>query len=397
MSTEPQFDLRLGARTLRLAAGARLGAPEIAGLGMATPDGSFAEVAANPADPAVLGLKNLGDRSWSARTPRGDQRAVDAGRSVRLENETVVDFGPITGTIRQAGKGFALDFGASVSVPLTVGSKVTAYHVLGMTAAATSPAAEIVRNPDDPTVLGLKNLTGAAWTAWTPDGGQRRLEPGRSVRLAAGTSIQIGAVKAEIAAPSLRPAADTVRTQPSPTTPADAGPVPPRLAPAFSGHEQSIWWIIVPTLAYAALSFDWINTLVLAAIGVALRLAQARPEIPANVRGFLPLVQSLAAFVFLGGNPLVITAVAAAGGVAAFMQGRAILTALEPWWRMQRQIPAVARRPIAFVLALAVGYWFGTQASVGDEWTYTFLSIVLATVITFLLVFTPPAGMQRST
>jgi hypothetical protein len=58
--------------------------------------------------------------------------------------------------------------------------------------------AEVVPNPQDPTVMGLKNLSQQAWVATLAQGGQRQVEGGRSIRLAAGTKIDFGTVQGEV-------------------------------------------------------------------------------------------------------------------------------------------------------------------------------------------------------
>jgi hypothetical protein len=69
-------------------------------------------------------------------------------------------------------------------------------------AAPRTPAAEIVSNPTDSAVFGLKNLSGLIWSVTVPGGSPRSLEPGKSVRLAAGTKINFGPVQAEITPPT---------------------------------------------------------------------------------------------------------------------------------------------------------------------------------------------------
>lgn len=52
--------------------------------------------------------------------------------------------------------------------------------------------AEVVANPHDPSVLGLKNLMDVPWESSTPDGRRNQVEPGRSLKLTAGTRIHFG-------------------------------------------------------------------------------------------------------------------------------------------------------------------------------------------------------------
>jgi hypothetical protein len=153
---------------------------------------------------------------------------------------------------------------------------------------------------------------------------------------------------------------------------------------------MSVRWLIVPTLAYAFLAHDILNTLLLAALAVGLAVAQTRPEVPARARAYLPFLQVLAVFVFLGANVVVVSFVAVAA-VAAYQQRESLIKALQPWWQVQQQISPGGRRAVAAVLSLPIGYLFGAAAS-GHEWTSTFLSIVVGTIITVLLLFTPPAA-----
>jgi hypothetical protein len=195
-----QLCMRLSTgRTLALVAGARLGAPDLFGLGDGTSEGVFAEVAVNPNDPTVLGLKNLSRLAWPAATPGGEDRTLEPGRSLKLAHGTQIRFGSMTGLVRQDADGFALQLGKLPAIRLTKGLRLTAAGGLGMPHAATQAAAlEVVRNPQDPSALGLKNLTGHAWTATTPGGEPRTVEPGRSIRLAVGTKIDFGVVRGDI-------------------------------------------------------------------------------------------------------------------------------------------------------------------------------------------------------
>jgi hypothetical protein len=198
-----------------------------------------------------------------------------------------------------------------------------------------------------------------------------------------------------------RKAAPVERRPPLPAPPRKAAPAAARAASAGSAptsmpmrYGLSVWWVVVPTVIYAIVTADLNGTLLLAGAGVVLRLAQGRPQLPANVRAFLPLLQSLAVFTLLGGNPIVVAAVAAAA-VAAFVQRDRLIRALDPWWRAQAKFSPAARRLVAFGLTLAIGYFFGASAS-GSEWTYTFISIVIGTVVTFLLVFNPSEAARSA-
>jgi len=65
-------------------------------------------------------------------------------------------------------------------------------------AAGDGIVAEVTRHPADPTILGLKNLSTAAWMAWTPKGESREIPSGKTIRLSPGTSVQFGNIRGEI-------------------------------------------------------------------------------------------------------------------------------------------------------------------------------------------------------
>lgn len=56
----------------------------------------------------------------------------------------------------------------------------------------SSPVAAVVRHPSDERVWGLQNCAGDAWTAVLPDGEERSVAPGSTVRLASETTIRFG-------------------------------------------------------------------------------------------------------------------------------------------------------------------------------------------------------------
>jgi DNA-binding helix-hairpin-helix protein with protein kinase domain len=58
--------------------------------------------------------------------------------------------------------------------------------------------AEVTRHPSNPGIWGLRNLSGASWTATPAEGDPSDVEPGRSVTLAVGTKINFGASEGEI-------------------------------------------------------------------------------------------------------------------------------------------------------------------------------------------------------
>jgi len=84
-------------------------------------------------------------------------------------------------------------------VPVTPGARLYERQTPGARSAqGDNIVAEVNANPNDPTMLGIKNLSNQAWQVTTEQGEERQLAPGRSVRLARGTRIQIGDLVAAV-------------------------------------------------------------------------------------------------------------------------------------------------------------------------------------------------------
>jgi hypothetical protein len=58
--------------------------------------------------------------------------------------------------------------------------------------------AEVSANPNDASILGLKNISDRNWVATLPDGRPREIEVGRSIQLIAGTRLDFGGTTGEI-------------------------------------------------------------------------------------------------------------------------------------------------------------------------------------------------------
>lgn len=172
----------------------------------------------------------------------------------------------------------------------------------------------------------------------------------------------------------------------------------PRTAAAIRGaaaviRDRSLWWLILPTILYLFLARDLVNTLILLALAFVIRFAGTRPQIPARFKPFLPVLQPVAAFVFLGGSLIAVATTAVAVGLA-YLQRSRLVVILEPWWQVQERWPVRARRIAAWVVPFVLGYLFGLLAG-GREWTMTFLSMITGSAAAFLLLFTPPADLRR--
>lgn len=63
----------------------------------------------------------------------------------------------------------------------------------------SSPVAEIVLHPKDPSIWGLKNLSDEQWSATAPEGKMRDIPPGRSIPLQDGLVIHFGKAEGTVA------------------------------------------------------------------------------------------------------------------------------------------------------------------------------------------------------
>jgi len=88
------------------------------------------------------------------------------------------------------------------TIALAPGARVFPHHLISdpsrhdFTAAAA--VAVVAEHPRVPGRLGLKNLTGNAWTARRSDGSSDEIPPGRSIDITADTRLQFGAAEAVI-------------------------------------------------------------------------------------------------------------------------------------------------------------------------------------------------------
>ena len=183
-------------KSLRLTEGVRVLGADLKGSSTSAA-APFAEVGRNPQDPSVLGLKNLTTQTWMASIAAGKQHRVAPGRHIRLASGTTLQCGSVSGTIQEHAGQFRLRIPSGQTLPLQDGAQISAQNILDILGEA---AAEVVKNPKDPTILGLKNLTLQTWQVSVPDGSQRQVESGQSIRLTAESSINFGSVVGHIAA-----------------------------------------------------------------------------------------------------------------------------------------------------------------------------------------------------
>jgi hypothetical protein len=82
---------------------------------------------------------------------------------------------------------------------LDAGVRISSADIKGLNAKLPDgTVAEVVRNPNQPDILGLKNCSTSKWSARTAAGERREIESGKSVKLATGTRISFGDVEADI-------------------------------------------------------------------------------------------------------------------------------------------------------------------------------------------------------
>jgi hypothetical protein len=181
-------------------------------------------------------------------------------------------------------------------------------------------------------------------------------------------------------------------------------------APLAGWEGLSKRWIVVPLAIFAFLAnglamptaTSVVSIVVVSAIGAGLwwlrnnPLPPTAPDALKMLEPFRPYAPALilpVIFVALGGSLVsVALLVVAVGAIVRFRY--ALLDMLEPWWNFQPTIPAGIRKPLAFVVPMALGYYFGNRAG-GREWTYTLISLSFGAAAAFLILFTPPDRLRK--
>jgi RsiW-degrading membrane proteinase PrsW (M82 family) len=78
------------------------------------------------------------------------------------------------------------------------GLRLLEHQVPGLLAQSPGGAvAEVTRNPNDPSVLGLTNLSSSAWVV-VSNGSRRQIGPGQTIKLAPGAKIDFGSTDGEV-------------------------------------------------------------------------------------------------------------------------------------------------------------------------------------------------------
>jgi RsiW-degrading membrane proteinase PrsW (M82 family) len=94
--------LKIGPVTLKLEGGLLIEPQLLGSAGAGRGKGPIAEIAANPLDAAMLGLRNLSNRPYRAKLISGKTIDVTNGQSVHLAPGIVIDFGGIEGVVQTA-------------------------------------------------------------------------------------------------------------------------------------------------------------------------------------------------------------------------------------------------------------------------------------------------------
>jgi RsiW-degrading membrane proteinase PrsW (M82 family) len=97
------------------------------------------------------------------------------------------------------GSGARLRIGSRYLV-IVAGLRLLEHQVPGLTAQTRGgPVAEVTRNPNDPSVLGLTNLSTSAWETVSASGARRLIATGQTIKLGPGTKIDFGSTDGEVA------------------------------------------------------------------------------------------------------------------------------------------------------------------------------------------------------
>jgi DNA-binding helix-hairpin-helix protein with protein kinase domain len=91
-----------------------------------------------------------------------------------------------------------LNLGGRRLVMLNYDTKLYPHHIQNRAYDFSSPVAEIVQNPQNPNIWGLKNLSRENWTITTPEGLTKEVAHNKSLSLFAGTKIRFGNIDGEL-------------------------------------------------------------------------------------------------------------------------------------------------------------------------------------------------------
>ena len=82
---------------------------------------------------------------------------------------------------------------------VVVGLRILEHQAQGLRPASPGgPVAEVTRNPRDPNILGLTNMSTSTWEVVSPNGSRRQIPTGQTIKLSAGTRIDFGEIDGEV-------------------------------------------------------------------------------------------------------------------------------------------------------------------------------------------------------
>ncbi len=180
-----------------------------AGQAGSTPRAAQANVAADVVPVQVKALaataaqeNNAAERTYNIQTRcispeeiEGAQRNLGAGQREFLRKELPAQVRPQLPT---GSLSLRIGMRQLVVVP---GLRLLPHQVGGLKPQSieAEAVAEVTRNPQDPSVLGLRNLSSSTWEVVNAQGNRREIQPGQTMRLTVGTKIDFGQVDGEVA------------------------------------------------------------------------------------------------------------------------------------------------------------------------------------------------------
>lgn len=138
---------------------------------------------------------------------------IPTGKTSRLKSGDAQTLGNLSLVVRTAGTSlqnqqdldtsqFQTKFSLQIKgreIPLELDTQLRATELPGLESKrADGVVAEVVTNPNEPSICGLRNLSHRTWTVKLANGEQRQIDFGRSIKLAFGTQIDFGSTKGEI-------------------------------------------------------------------------------------------------------------------------------------------------------------------------------------------------------
>jgi hypothetical protein len=142
---------------------------------------------------------------WCEDISTGTKRSLSPGNQQMVGNLTVIiraassnsQLTPLPASI-SSDKPFSLHLIRKI-IPLNEGTQLRSDDLPGLEPqGADLVVASVSQNPKNPDVLGLKNTSFQIWNVNLVSGDSKQIEPGRTVKLLAGTYINFGSVGGEI-------------------------------------------------------------------------------------------------------------------------------------------------------------------------------------------------------